>query len=407
VTDPGTLVDPLAGSADPRVALVTYTTRPRGGPVHALRLGEELHRLGYPVHLFALGDPDTGFFRDPEVPYTLISSPTRAETLQDRVFEAADALASGMTEVAPGFAIVHVEDCIAATAALRIRDAGARWRVLRTVHHVDDFTTPALVECQQRSIEEPDACLVVSDHWRERLRDEYGIHAMVVRNGVDVERFGSVPSHLARAFRARMGARDRFVFLTVGGIEPRKGSLELFEALAGVRDLEPRPLLAIVGGHSFQDHDAYRRAAFERAEELGLREDEDYVRLGTLPDTDLPIAYAAADAFAFPSNKEGFGIVLLEALAAGLPVLTTDLPVFREYLVPGRDALMVPAGSSAALGAAMARLVREPALRSGLAAAGPPVARRFPWADTARAHVNFYRALAAGSISRPSETATA
>jgi glycosyltransferase involved in cell wall biosynthesis len=339
-----------------------------------LRLGEELHRLGYPVHLFALGDPDTGFFRNPEVPHTLIPAPTRAETLQDRVFEAAEALASGMEEVAAGFAIVHAEDCIAATAALRIRQAGARWRVLRTVHHVDDFTTPTLVECQQRSIEEPDACLVVSDHWRDRLREEYGIHATVVRNGVDVERFDSIPSHLARAFRDRMGARDRFVFLTVGGIEPRKGSRELFEALAGVRDLEPRPLLVIVGGHSFQDHDAYRRAAFERAGELGLREDEDYVRLGTLPDTDLPI-------------------------------LTTDLPVFHEYLVPGRDALMVPAGNSAALSAAMARLVREPALRSRLSKAGPSVASRFPWADTARAHVDFYRALA--SVSKPSEAATA
>jgi len=407
VSDRGTVVGPISGSADPRVALVTYTTRPRGGPVHALRLGEELHRLGYPVHLFALGDPDAGFFRDPEVPHTLIPAPTRAETLQDRVFEAAEALAAGMAEAAAGFAIVHAEDCIAATAALRIREAGARWRVLRTVHHVDDFTTPALIECQQRSIEGPDACLVVSAHWRDRLRQEYGIHAAVVRNGVDVERFDSVPPHLARAFRDRIGARDRFVFLTVGGIEPRKGSLELFEALAALWNLDPPPLLAVVGGHSFQDHEAYRRTVFDRAEVLGLREGEDYVRLGTVTEAELPVAYAAADALAFPSTKEGFGIVLLEALAAGLPVVTTDLPVFHEFLVPGRDALMVPAGDAAALAGAMSRLVREPALRSSLAAAGPPVASRFPWADTARAHVDVYRALAAGSVSTPSEAATA
>lgn len=400
-------VDETASSEEPRVALVTYTTRPRGGPVHAMRLGEELHRLGYPVHLFALGDPGSGFFRTPEVPHTLIPAPTRAETLTDRVFEAADALVAGMKEIAPGFAIVHAEDCIAATAALRIRDDGAAWRVLRTVHHVDDFTTPALIECQQRSIDEPDACLVVSDHWRDRLSREYGIEATVVRNGVDVERFDSVPAHMARDLRERIGALDRFVFLTVGGIEPRKGSLELFEALAAVRDLGPRPLLAIVGGHSFQDHEVYRRATFERAEELGLREGEDYVRLGTLPDATLPVAYAAADAFAFPSTKEGFGIVVLEALAAGLPVVATDLPVFREYLVPDRDALMVPPGDPDALGAAMARLVSEPDLRSRLSAAGPSVASRFRWADTARAHVDVYRALAAGSTSTPSEAATA
>src|SRR3990172_5716058 len=295
-----------------------------------------------------------------------------------------------MAEAAAGFAIVHAEDCIAATAALRIREAGARWRVLRTVHHVDDFTTPALIECQQRSIEGPDACLVVSAHWRDRLRQEYGIHAAVVRNGVDVERFDSVPPHLARAFRDRIGARDRFVFLTVGGIEPRKGSLELFEALAALWNLDPPPLLAVVGGHSFQDHEAYRRTVFDRAEVLGLREGEDYVRLGTVTEAELPVAYAAADALAFPSTKEGFGIVLLEALAAGLPVVTTDLPVFHEFLVPGRDALMVPAGGGGGFGGAVGRRGRPP-----------------PGAPPRRAHVDVYRALAAGSVSPPSEAATA
>jgi len=379
--------------------------------VHAVRLAEELHALGFPVHLFALGDPAEGFFRPVAVPHTVLPAPVRAATLEDRVFAAAHALETGLRPLAARFDIVHAEDCIAATAVLRLRDAGAAWRVLRTVHHVDDFTTPALIQCQERSIDEPDLRLVVSEHWRGRLLEEHGVDSLVVRNGVDLERFDSVDPALARSLRERIGAADRFVFLTVGGIEPRKGSRELFEALAAVRHLEPRPLLAIVGGHSFQDYEAYRQGVFDRAATLGLREGEDFVRPGTVADDELPGWYAAADAFAFPSAKEGFGIVVLEALAAGLPVVTSDLPVFREYLTPDADALMVPVGSSFELAGAMERLVREPELRSRLAATGPAVARRFPWSDTARAHVRIYRDLSvrpsrtAGSpIARPSPT---
>lgn len=204
----------------------------------------------------------------------------------------------------------------------------------------------------------------------------------------------------------RIGARDRFVFLSVGGIEPRKGSRELIEALAAIRDVRPRPLLAIVGGHSFQDHAAYRDDALARAEALGLREGEDFVQLGTLADAEMPVAFAAADAFAFPSTKEGFGLVVLEALAASLPVVASDLPVLLEYLEADRDVLMVPTGDADALAGAMRRIVTEPSLRARLAATGPAIARRFPWSDVARMHATIYRDLVAAGSS-PSTAAKA
>lgn len=379
---------------EPRVAILTYSTRPRGGVVHALRLAEELHRLGSPIHLFALGDPTVGFFRPTTAPHTIIPAPPPAETLEERVFSAIDAMVKGLDPFADGFAIAHAEDCIAARAAVRLRDAGARWRVVRTVHHVDDFVTPALVECQDRSIHDPDARLVVSDHWRQRLRDAYGVDARVVTNGVDGERFQIARGPMTDELRARVGASDRFLFLTVGGVEPRKGSLELLEALAEVRSaVEPAPVLAIVGGHSFQDYQEYRRNAFARATFLGLREGEAFALLGTVDDAELPSWYAAADAFVFPSVKEGFGIVILEALAASLPVVTSDLPVFREYLTDGKDVVMVPVGDPRALAEAMERVVRDEELRAGLRAAGPALARRYSWESSARAHATVYREL--------------
>ncbi len=384
-----------ARGGEPRVALVTYSTRPRGGVVHVLNLAEALHRQGRSVHLFALGDPAEGFFRPTGVPHTIAPAPAPAETLEERVFASVDALVGAFGDAVPGtFDVVHAQDCIAARAAVDLRNGGARFLVVRTVHHVDDFTTEVLVDCQRRSIVGPDRVLVVSEHWRRVLLEEFGVEAAVVTNGVDPDRFRRPPAFDPAGYRRRAGAEGRFLFLTVGGIEPRKGSLELVEATAKAKAaLVPSPVLAVVGGHSFQDYADYRERVFDRAAALGLEVGRDVVLLGTVPDRELPGWYHAADAFVFPSVKEGWGLVVLEALAAGLPVIATDMPVFREYLTDDRDAVLVPAGDSGSLATAMLRVACEPDLRARLAEAGPLLAARFSWDACARQHAELYGAL--------------
>jgi len=388
----------------PRVAILTYSTRPRGGVVHSLNLAEALRALGEPVHLFALGDPGTGFFRPTSVPHTIVPAPPPAATLEERVADSMSALYEHLRTALPGsFDAVHAQDCIAARAATDLRDAGSGIPVIRTVHHVDDFTTRVLVDCQRRSIVTPDRTLVVSEHWRGLLREQYGVEATVVTNGVDAERFRRPVGFDGSILRERVGADGRFLFLTVGGIEPRKGSLELVEALAKVgASLDPPPVLAMVGGQSFQDYAEYRERFFERAAALVVDLGRDVVLLGTVPDDELPGWYHAADAFVFPSVKEGWGLVTLEALAAGLPVITTDLPVFHEYLTDGEGVLMVPAGDASALAEAMRRVASDGDLRSRLAAAGPAVAGRYTWAACARRHAEIYREVA-DSVSEPPE----
>ena len=381
----------------PRIALVTYSTRPRGGPVHTVELAEALHALGCPVHVFAIGDPGAGFFRPLGAPHTVFPGPEPGGTLEERVFRSADALAAGLAAAVPGrFDVVHVQDCIASTAAAAFRMEHPELPLVRTVHHLDDFTTSALVNCQHRSVLEPDHLLVVSEYWRRSLWEGYGIEATVVTNGVDAGRFSAgdaAPAQRA-ALRDRAGADGRFLFLTVGGIEPRKGSLHLMEAMAALKDdLDPPPLLAVVGGHSFQDHAAYREAALARASDLGLSQ-EDVVILGTVPDAEMPGWYQAADTFVFPSVKEGFGLVVLEAMAAGLPVVVSDIPVFREFLGRG-EALLSRAGDSASLARAMRRAVTDRAVRARLAAGGPAVAAAFSWERTARQHLGFYERVLA------------
>ena len=92
--------------------------------------------------------------------------------------------------------------------------------------------------------------------------------------------------------------------------------------------------------------------------------------LGALAPAEIESLYRAADVFAFPSVKEGFGLAALEALAADLPVVASDIDVFREFLGDGESALLAPVGDARALAAAMARVARDELLRARLRAGG-------------------------------------
>jgi glycosyltransferase-like protein len=377
------------------VALVTYSAKPRGGAVHTVHLAEALHAAGYPVRVIALGDPDVGFFRPVRAPVTIIPAPPALPTLEERVFASVAALAEGLGPLAAGYPVLHTQDCISARAADQVRDAADTSApfVLRTVHHVDDFTSPSLIDCQRRAILEPDRILVVSEHWRDLLHDEYGVVAEVVHNGVDAARFQAADPGQARELRDRAGAADRPLILSVGGIEPRKGSDTLVRALAELKQAGRHPVLAVVGGHSFQDYRPYRDRVLGSLPSLGLSLDDDVVLVGTVPDAELPAWYAVADVLAFPSTKEGWGLAVLEAMSAGLPVVASDLPVFREFLTPGQDALMVPVDDASALAAALSKVLDTPDLAASLRSAALATAQRFSWSRSAAEHQAIYATI--------------
>lgn len=387
-------------SSDPGqrpVALLTYSTKPRGGVVHTLELAEALADLGVPVRVVALGDPAVGFFRPVRAPVTLVPGPAGAADLEAKVAGSIDCLEAVLTEVVaatPGV-VLHAQDCISARAAARVRDAaGECVPVVRTVHHVDDFTSRVLLDCQRAAILEPDVVLAVTEVWREILAADYGVAPSVVPNGVDVTRYADGSPARAAELRASVGATDRPLLLAVGGLEPRKGSDNLVRAVAAARRRSGlAPILAVLGGHSFQDYRAYHDAVLAELPGLGLELGRDVVEVGTVPDADMPAWYRAADALAFPSVKEGFGLAVLEAMSAGVPVVTSDLPVFREYLVAGRDALLVPVGDVGALADALLAVLTDDRLRAALVAAGHAVAQRFTWAASARRHLEVYAAL--------------
>ncbi len=290
--------------------------------------------------------------------------------------------------------ILHTQDCISARAAARVRDAGAHVRVVRTVHHVDDFTTAALVECQRKAIEEPDELVVVSEDWRTRLKAEFGVDAAVIHNGVDAARFGPIDRGRRVAARSKAGVDDRFVFLSVGGIEPRKGSSYLVEAMSILaRELDPSPALVVVGGHSFQDYTRYRDEVLARLPGLGLELGRDVFLAGTLTDTGLQEWYRSADALAFPSTKEGWGLAVLEAMAADLPVVSSDIAVLREYLTPDESAVMTQVADPVSLARGMRRVAMDASLRERVVRGGRRVVPAFTWDRAAEEHARLYAAM--------------
>jgi glycosyltransferase-like protein len=376
--------------------MLTYSLRPRGGVVHALEISEALARRGHEVELIALGPPGEDFFRPPAVPSRIVRYQPIDAPFDERIMAMLARYRDGLVEplAEGGFDLIHTQDCLSANAALELRDAGVVPHVIRTVHHIDDFTSPSLVECQDRSILRPDALLCVSEPWAARLTGEFGMPAELVANGVDTRRYR--PARTAaerRRERDRFGFGDRFTVLTIGGIEPRKGSLTLLEGFVRLRAQAPDldPVLVVAGGATLFDYRHEVDRFHARAVSLGVQQN---IRvLGSLPDDEIESLYRAADAFAFPSTKEGFGLAALEALASGLPVVASALDEFAAYLSDGLSALLVPVGDGDALGAALAQLARSPATRARLRARGLDVAAAHTWERAAIAHEMVYADL--------------
>jgi glycosyltransferase-like protein len=384
-----------------RIRVVTYSTKPRGGVVHALSLAEALGDRGHEVELWALSADGAAFFRPPRVPAHLVPVERRpGEDVEPRILRYAATLADGLRAAGPAD-VHHAEDCLSARSLLALRAEGLVSAVVRTVHHVDDFASPVLRECQRASIEDVDHRICVSRHWAEVLEREHGVAAEVIPNGVDAARFAACPLGREEA-GGRMGWGARPAILAIGGIEPRKGSRTLLAAFAAAQDaLGPGALLAIAGGETLFDYADYRAAWEDDAARLGLRVHRgpappagaDVAVLGPVADEAMPALYRAADVFAFPSEREGFGLVALEAQAAGVPVVASDLPVLREFLTPGEDCLMAPAGDAAALAAALVAAASGEGLRARLAEGGRRTAGRFTWAAAAAAHEAAYGRL--------------
>ena len=371
-----------------RVAVLTYSTQPRGGVVHARALAEALHALGHDAVLFAIDAIDRDFATPPACAYRRLELEPLREDIVGFVRRRIAAYVAHFEAAGP-FDVYHAQDGISGNALATLTERGVIPGFLRTVHHVDDFANPELALLQDRSIVMAERCFVVSRLWQERLRERFGIAARVVPSGVDGKRFTPVSRARRIALRGKLQLGPGPIFLTVGGIEARKNTVATLEAFALVRAHLPAARLIVAGGASVFEHDTYRDAFEARRAELGLSENDSVFVTGVISDAEIVALMQAADALVSPSLVEGFGLVLLETLACGTPVVASALAPFTEFLTE-RVALFADPHAPAAIAAAMRRAV-EPSVARRMRKNGAGFARAYSWSASARAHVDLYR----------------
>jgi phosphatidylinositol alpha-mannosyltransferase len=221
--------------------------------------------------------------------------------------------------------------------------------------------------------------IAVSDAARDMVAQYLPGDYRIIPNGVDATRFGKPDLEPLPGFDD-----DRPTVLFVGRLEKRKGFKFLMRAFIQVQRDLPDARLVVVGGHA-----AHKEAAFmEFAAEHGLK---DVHFVGRVSDAELPRYYQAADVFCAPSiGFESFGIVLLEAMAAGVPVVASDILGYRTVLTHGSEGLLVPPEDSAALAAALVGLLTAPETRERMGAAGRLTAKRYDWPVVAGQVAGYY-----------------
>jgi glycosyltransferase involved in cell wall biosynthesis len=203
--------------------------------------------------------------------------------------------------------------------------------------------------------------------------------------GVEPE-FQPQSAERVAAFRRSKGLPARFV-LFLGTLEPRKNIVGLLDAYADARARwEPArgemPALVIAGAKGW-----YYQEVFRRVEELGLGASVQFA--GFAPAQELPLWYSAAELFVYPSLYEGFGLPVLEAMACGTPVITSDCSSLPE--VVGSAGVTVNPTDQPALSAALWQMLIEEDRRVALGEAGRRRAARFSWERTALETVAVYR----------------
>jgi glycosyltransferase-like protein len=377
-----------------RIGLFTYSTRPRGSVVHAACLAEALTRAKHDVTLFALNRGEQGFFRELSCDVRLFPAAEAPADLDALIEQRIGEFLRGLEAANPELDLLHAQDCLAANALLRARSsnrlASARRLLVRTVHHVERFESEYLLACQRRSILEADLLLSVSETTRQAVRAEFGRESELVSNGVDCEHFVPLPAAQRDAVRAGLGlAPEDFVVLSVGGVEARKNSQRCLAAFAALREQQPRALWVVVGGASILDHREFQGRFEAELARLAPATRQRIRRPGCVSDAELRRWYQASDTLLCPSEQEGWGLCVLEAMASELPVIVSRRPPFTEY-VSEQAGLLVEPEDTPAIAHAIACLAADPRRCAQLGRAGRRSAERFSWSRSAALHAEAY-----------------
>ena len=254
---------------------------------------------------------------------------------------------------------------------------------------------PERIEAERRLVRTLDRVVAGTDYEQRLLRQIYGVpptNIEVIPLGVDPERFH--PGSRIEAREALGIEVTDDVVLAVGRIEPLKGLDILIRAAAQVTE-HSRLRLIVAGG------DEAAHAEFERliaiAEEVGIRDQLSFI--GAIDHDELPTYYRAADVVVMPSFSESFGLVAVEAMASGIPVVVSRVGGLASTVADGRTGYLIPWRCPEPFAEKIELLLRNDPLRDALGAAGVERMRDYSWESVADRLVWLYdRVLQSAAI---------
>jgi phosphatidyl-myo-inositol alpha-mannosyltransferase len=219
--------------------------------------------------------------------------------------------------------------------------------------------------------------IAVSEAAREFVAERFPGDYRIIPNGIDFKRFATPLESPSEH------DDDRLNVLFVGRLEKRKGLTFLLRAWSLVRREFPTARLVVVGGRGRRLESLRRYAANQQWPEV--------LFAGHVSPEDLVRYYQTCDVFCAPSTgQESFGIVLLEAMAAGRAIVASDIPGYAEVVTHGREGLLVPPKDAEALAMSLGHLLADAQLRRELGARGQQKAAGYDWANIADQALAYY-----------------
>ena len=400
-----------------RVAILSVHTCPLavlggketgGMNVYVRELARELGRMGVRADVFTRS-------QNPAIPRVVtitegvrvvhLTAGPEAPMPRERIRDHLDEFVDGVEafRIAGGFDydLIHAHYWLSGAVGLVLRD---RWSVplvqmFHTLGHLKNGVArasadrePAVrIEEEARILGAVDRIVAATTVERTHLVKHYGAdpaRIAVIPCGVDTNLF--LPGDQAAA-RAALGLDDQLQLLYVGRLAPIKGLETLLDAMARLRAAGTRVHLSIVGGDADEPLNGHEGELRARLARLDLRSAVTFV--GAQPQERLRAWYVAADATVLPSHYESFGMVAMEAMACGIPVVASRVGGLQTTVRDGVTGLLVPDHDPAALAGALDRLLGDPDLCFRLGREGVQWAARHRWPCIAEAVCREYAAL--------------
>ena len=379
-----------------------------GMNVYVREVSRELGRMGVSVDVFTRS-------QDPSIQRVVrlgerarvihLAAGAEAPMARERVYDHMDEFVEGVEAwriaEAIDYDLIHAHYWLSGVAALTLK---RRWSVPvlqmfhtlarlknRVARSAAELEPLVRVEEETRIVSDADRIVAANVVERAELLRDYGAHASRIATipcGVDTDLF--TPGDRAEA-RRRLGLDDRPVLLWVGRIAPIKGLDTLLDTVARLREAGRDMRLLVVGGEADEPTNGHETSLRQRIARLGLVDSVRFV--GPQPQSVLPLYYAAADVTVLPSYYESFGMVALEAMACGSPVIASRVGGLVTTVRDGVTGFLVPDGDVEALAERIETLVGDPELRWRLGREGVRWAAQHRWPCVAEAVCKEYASL--------------